>query len=293
MHTLFDQTDEPKKFLKKILIYGEPSSGKTTLAATAALSPYLERIFWFDCDRSIETLHYLPWLTDEAKKKIIPFTLTGSMEHPVAAQTLLNGFTSKKQKQLCYKHSMIGCKEIGCASIPWSLYSLTEKDCVVIDPGSKIAELLFGLVSTLNDTQNKQQWWGDFYVKMDDVQSALLDCPTNVIWTSHEMDLTKTVNKGTKDEREVVVRTVPICGSRNYSKKFSRDFGYKIVTYTDGSRFKATTKPGEYGKAIVGHRRPVSLYNDQNQPTLIHVFDPDAQTQVVEQSTFSLKPRIK
>ena len=60
------------------------------------------------------------------------------------------------------------------------------------------------------------------------------------------------MNKGTKQRREVLVRTVPICGSRNYSRKFSKDFGYKISPISLGL---ASVLPvlQENNKAMVGH----------------------------------------
>jgi len=102
------------------------------------------------------------------------------------------------------------------------------------------------------------------------------------------------VNQGTLQEREVLIRTVPLCGSRNYSKKFSKDFGYKIVTYVDGSKFHATTTPGEYGKAIAGARRPVTLYNEQGNPSLVPMFEPESlPVEQTKPNTTGLSVNIK
>lgn len=265
-----------ESILRKVLIYGEPTTGKTELAATVALSPHIKRVFWFDLDKSLETVIFSPRISDEAREKIIPFDITGSNSEPYAVELFLQAFTGRKPKKLCYAHAKLGCpKCVGMGqTMQWSLYSLGADDAVVIDPGSKLSEYMFAYASMENETNNKIQWWGDFYGYMDNIQSALLDCPTNIIWISHELDLTKIVNKGTKQEREVLVRTVPICGSRNYSKKFSKDFGYKISTYISGSSFRATVTPGENNKAIVGARRPIHLYNDEGNPSLVPMFDP-------------------
>lgn len=302
LNTLSQNVQEGKKILyKKVTLYGNPGSGKTLLASTAALSKNINKIYWFDCDKSIETLIYDPTnrLTTEAKEKIIPFNLSGSSKNPKAAETLVKAFTSNIPVPICYEHGDTECKVRGCPSMKFSLYSLGVNDLVVIDPGSKVAELLFAMSAELNVTNNKQQWWGDFYGYMDDVQSAILDCPTNIIWVSHEMDIMRTIKTpgpGNKMvEKEVLDIRVPMCGSRNYSKKFSKDYGYKILTYMAGSKFKATVTPGEQDRAIVGARKPINLYDAEGLPSLVPLFD-TVKPLTVEQTpsngnslTFNLK----
>ncbi len=298
LNTLTEQVTSGNKIIpKKLVIYGNPGTGKTLLASTVSLSNTIQKIYWFDCDKSIETLIYTDKLTPEAKAKIIPFNLSGSFNNPKPAETLVKAFTSNIPVSICIEHGDTECKVRGCPSIKFSLYSLGPTDVVVIDPGSKVAELLFAMASAVNVTNNKQQWWGDFYGFMDDIQSAILDCPTNIIWVSHEMDIMRTIKvpgKGNKmEEKEILDIRVPLCGSRNYSKKFSKDYGYKILTYMAGSKFKATVTPGEQEKAIVGTRKPITLYDDEGQPSLVPMFDtvkPVEQTPSNGNSfTFNLK----
>lgn len=61
--------EEPKN--QSILIYGDSGVGKSRTAATVALIPWVERVFWLDLDNSMETLFHMN-LPDSAMKKSSP-----------------------------------------------------------------------------------------------------------------------------------------------------------------------------------------------------------------------------
>jgi hypothetical protein len=169
----------------------------------------------------------------------------------------------------------------------WSLHTLTNSDVVIIDPGSTAAERIYTTADELSPTvSHEQNIWGGFHKLMNPIQAHMLACTTNIIWVSHEMNLTriKYVFQGkNRVPVEEIYSTIPMCGSRPYSEKFSKDYGYKIAAYVKGDKFKATVTPGEYGVAVVSARRPITLYDEQGQPSLVPMFDPTAVT-VVEQA---------
>ena len=76
-----------------------------------------------------------------------------------------------------------------------------------------------------------------------------------------------------------------MCGSRPFSDRIGKFFGYKMYTYLNGSTYRATVKPDKISKVLVSCRRPVSFEGDVD-PSLEKLFlsEEEAAKQEAEQS---------
>ena len=77
-----------------ILIYGDSGTGKTRMAATAALIPEIKKIVCIDLENGSDTILHMG-LPDEALEKIQLFKLLDTRKEPHAMGTLLKMFSSK------------------------------------------------------------------------------------------------------------------------------------------------------------------------------------------------------
>lgn len=275
-------------FSRKVILFGNPGSGKTHIAATIAKVPSIKRVFWFDVENGIETLIYAktsqgqPLLTDEEMSKIIPIRIRDTAELPRAAETILKAFTSTKGVILNSKEGKVDPK----GDIPFNLFTLTDEDVVVIDTLGQVADSVVALVKNQHsDIQSIQRIFGIVNPDLGAILSGIQATKANVIACTHVLDITKDVTVGKNQVEQKLLRSVPMCGSRPFSDRVGKFFGYKIYTYVNGSTFRATVKPDKISKVLVSSRRPISFEGDVD-PSLEKLFlsEEEAMKEKAEQS---------
>ncbi len=262
---------------KKIMIYGEPDTGKTHLAGTIAKVPSIEKVYWFDLEGGIETLLYAkdskgePLLTPEEMQKIIPIEIADTQEYPLAAETCLKVFTARSPIALCLKHGSTTCKKCGVDDkINLNLRSQSLSTVIVLDSGSQMADSILAISQLANPDMDLLRLYGVAKVDTTSIISAIQAAPCNFIFITHELDLMRDkVNDRGRKIGETLVKTVPLVGSRNFSKKVGKAFGYKIYTYKRGEMRQATTQFKD--KVLTGNRKPVYLDGNPD-PSLEEVF---------------------
>lgn len=275
--------DGTKTYPKHILLWGPPRSGKTHLAATAVTSPHIERVYWFDLEKGLETLLYAqrsdgsPLLSPESLSKIIPISIPDSSENPYAAETILKtfrpGMSQPKIDQATGRVSPSG-------SMSFNLKNCGPKDLVVVDSLSQLGDSILSLSLNSNTYKDLRKYYGDFTLDMMPILTAIQSTNTNILCTTHTIDQTKMViDPMTRQSMEKLLGTYPLCGSRNFSKgKVGKYFNYLLYTYTQGTQYRVTETPGHVSKIEqVGCRRHVGLIDDDGQPSLTAIFDPQAE----------------
>ena len=138
--------EEPKN--QSILIYGDSGVGKSRTAATVALIPWVERVFWLDLDNSMETLFHMN-LPDSAMKKIIPFRMGDTRKEPYVLNTIQKMYSSTTDLSLCEEHSRMNCLACGKAKLPFQSFnmtSLTNRDVLVFDNGSAFFDAIVNFI---------------------------------------------------------------------------------------------------------------------------------------------------
>jgi len=281
---------------KHILIWGPPKSGKTHLLATAVKSPYIDRVFWLDNERGLETLLYArtvddsPLLTPEEMGKIIPFNIQDTFEEPRAAETFLRTFRpGHSSPTVCITHGRVDCPKCPPERrVPFNLKTCGDRDLIIVDTLSQLGESILAVTMGKNTYKDLRKYYGDFTLDIIPILTAIQSASTNIICATHTIDETKIVKDPmTKQTFEKLLGTYPLCGSKNFSKnKLAKHFNYSIYTYTQGKNHKITAEIGVVSKVEqVVCRRPVSLTDDVGQPTLINIFDPKAKEVIAQQSS--------
>ncbi len=285
-HSLLDIANRVKNGeqpdAKKILIYGAPDSGKTHLAGTIAKEKSISKVIWFDLEGGAETLIYArtsedePLLTDEEMAKITLIRIKDTKEYPLAAETILKAFTARDPISICLEHGSTACQKCkNDGKISLNLRSQSLDTAIVIDSGSQLSDSIIAVSMLANSYKDLRQHYGDFNVDMGAIVSAIQAAPCPIVFITHELDLIKDkLDSNGKKVGEVLVQTVPLAGSRNFSKKFGKSFGYKIYTYKNGAIRQATTEYKE--KTLTGNRKPVYL-KGLKDPSLVQVFSPEIQ----------------
>ncbi len=287
---------------KKILIYGLPDTGKTHLAGTIAKDPSIKQVFWFDLEKSgSETLIYaktsegLPLLTPEEMAKITIFSISDTTEIPLAAETMLKVCTARAPIPVCLVHGSTSCKKCGVDDkISLNLHSQTLDTAIVIDSGSQLADSVLAVSMLANNYKNLRQHYGEFNIDMGAIISSIQAAPCHVVYVTHELELMKDKLDGKGNKvGDTLVQVVPLSGSRNFSRKFSKSFGYKIYTYKNGAVRQATTEYRD--KTITGNRKPVFL-KGLADPSLTQIFSDEVSEPPkgsASQRSVSLTPKIK
>ncbi len=278
----------------KIMVYGPPGTGKTRLLATLAKVPAIKTIYWFDLENGIETVIYAtnadgsPLLTDEEMEKIQVFSIQDTKDLPRAAETMLKLFSSRSGVRVCQAHGKVNCTE--CKEhVTINVYALDESTAIIIDSMSQLADSVINLEMNKYDYKDLRQYYGHFTTDMGSVTSGIQAARCIIGTATHELTRTKMVEVSRNVMEERVIRIVPLCGSQNYSDKVGKYFGYKIYTYMNGSKYKATTTPNKVAKTLVSHRRPIKL-EDMDSPTLEYIFAPDGVEPPAKAS--GLKPKL-
>jgi len=282
-HSLLDMANRIKDGqpeAKKILIYGLPDTGKTHLAGTIAKELSIKQVIWFDLEGGAETLVYAhtsedkPLLTASEMEKISLIRIEDTKEFPLAAETILKTFTARDPIKVCLEHGSTACKKCGISdTIMFNLRSQSLDTAIVIDSGSQLADSILSVSMLANSYKDLRQHYGDFNMDMGAIVSAIQAAPCHIVFVTHELDLLrdKLDARGNK-VGEVLVQTVPLAGSRNFSKKFGKAFGYKIYTYKNGAMRQATTEFKD--KVLTGNRKPVYL-KGLADPSLTQIFSPE------------------
>jgi hypothetical protein len=257
-----------ESYAKKVILFGAPGTAKTHIAGTIAKVPSISKVYWFDLENGLETLIYaktstgVPLLSDEELSKIIPIRIQDTAELPRAAETFLKAFTATRGVKLCTSHGTVGCKQCK-EQLDFNLFSMDESTAIVIDSLSQLSSSVIALARNANpDIASIQRIFGIVNPNLSAILSGIQASKANIIACTHTLDITKTKVVGKNQVEEVLLRTVPMCGSRPFSDLVGKFWGYKIYTYVNGATYRATVKPGKLDKILVSSRRPVSFEGD-------------------------------
>jgi len=262
---------------KRVLIYGQPKSGKTFLAATLAKVPSIKRIFWFDLENGSATLlNPELGLTPEQMGRVEVFSLPDTKTNPIAIETMLKVLSSKQDVTICEAHGKVSCVQckpkitagkgtVSGKNFPFpAITSLRETDCIVIDSLSQLGDSAFEVATRLTaGDKNSYAKYGEQGRLLSDACSMIQQLRTNIVCLTHV-----TVNEAEDTKRETVI---PLCGTRNFSLKLSKYFSTVVYLSVEMKKFKAGSSPNYKVNIVAGDRLGVKL-EDIKEPTMEAIF---------------------
>ena len=263
----------------KILIYGDSKAGKTRMVATLAKIKAIKRIYWFDLEHGIETLLHAynpdgsPLLTDEELDKITVFNVVDTPDLPVAGETILRAFSSKRPLNICHEHGKINCKEPQCAKTeaftPFHLFGVGKDEAVVIDSGSQLGTSVLNISIKQNDYKHLQLYYADATSDMNNILTLIQAVNTNIVMITHSIDI--------ENEEGKILKTVPLVLSRNYSKNVGKYFGQVAYLSIEMRKFKAGSTPTYKSTILSGSRTGAALENIVGrEPTMQDLLFPES-----------------
>jgi len=239
-----------------LLIYGDPKSGKTRLAATLARIPQVRRIYFFDGENGSDTLLTMARtsiISTEEASKIILIKVSDTPDHPYFIETILRAFfppQGKSAVRICAVHGRVECplciqkKITGEEWTPFDIFSLGHDDWVVIDTGSQLAQSAIESVSKgfAYTTKFGFDEYGPQGRMLTDILTLIQAAPTNFCMLAHQVVLKggqyedESLNsKGERVSKKAYLdnepKFYPLIGTRAFSLNVAKFFG--TVIYTD------------------------------------------------------------
>jgi len=272
----------------KILVFGPPKSGKTRMVGTIAKMPEYDKVVWFDNENGIETLvsavnaDGTPLLTEAEMEKIEVIQMDDTKDSPLAAETMLKAFSSKKPVAICSTHGKVECKECKVAKeefISFSLPSSDHRTAVVIDSLSQLGDSVFNLELLKYDYNHNMKYWGEFYTDMGNLLSMVQTARCTVVAITHEISVEE-------DKTQKVLEVAPLCGSKPFSRKIGKYFGHVIYKTIELKKYKAISTALWKPTVRAGTRTNVDV-NALPDPTMADILTPN--TTVVEANKSQVK----
>lgn len=252
---------------RKILVYGQPKSGKTDLVGQVAAK---KRLWWFDLEDGIKTILSSPRIKKEWLENIELFKIPDTQIMPIAARTLLKVIKGTSC-EICHAHGAVGCPICKRDGKPTSTINLSEfgkDDVLVIDSVSQLAQ------SAMNEIQkdiiSKENYdakptWDDYFSQgriMDRIFSIMQQANFNVIAISHEQMVE--MEDGSK-------RLVPIGGTSNFSKVFAKYFDDVVYCEKVNNKHKFASSSTYKNNVITGSRADIAIEKSA-EPNLLELF---------------------
>lgn len=264
--TSIDETDH-------VITYGEPGTGKTTLAGLLAEFYY---ILWLDGDKGLTALKHN--LHPELLKRIIPVKVLDNSSTPNFCMTMMRVITGKPVK-LCLGHGIAECPICIAGQkqfITVELGKLPKNWVAVMDSHTQfyVSVMAFAYYKRTNkniggDTDDAYKGDHDYWAicrnMVEKYGNYLKDLPCKYVSISHE---------SLEEMENNLKKLVPVGGSsnanRNYAKYFGTEVNAKIVNGKHVFYSSTTATPGVQTKS----RANVAL-ELKAVPSLLHVFNAD------------------
>jgi hypothetical protein len=237
-----------------ILIYGDPKSGKTALAATMAKLPWIHRIFWFDLEKgsdTILTMYKLGFLSAEEADKFEIYRIPDSPLVPRAFETIMKVLSSKKKFTICNEHGKADCAVCKEGKHEFELGALGQHDAVVIDSGSQLGDSVLNFYCAGKPLDFKPGWdeYGPQIRVLSDFMTIIQQGGTNFVVLTHILVV----------EEDNIDRYFPLLGTKNFSMKCAKYFDHVILTSMRAKKHEAGSSTGFKLNAITGSRSNLKM----------------------------------
>lgn len=247
----------------RVIVMGLSGTGKSTLTSELTKEFNLK---WFTLDNDSDILLKLPL---EQQERIELFDLPDSATFPVAADTLMKLFRSKKG-DICHAHgvfSCVACKKQGDPSLYTEIDFTTldpKKDVVVIDTGSQLSHSILAKATKDKpvDYKPERDDWGALRKWTEFFYSEFQAARFNLVVIFHAIEVEMEDGK---------FKLVPSFGSKDMSSKIAGAFSHVVYTDIVNKKHKAFCKSTESSAFLTKSRTDFDI-SKFDPPSLIAIF---------------------
>jgi hypothetical protein len=266
-------TEVYRRKAQHICIFGDPKSGKTELAASAAA--IFRRVIWISMDNGHEVIFKLPPSLLEKFEFII---LPDTKEFPVAVATCLE-LVKGTNTHICNNHGQVNCshcRTTGKESATWTdiaLNSLEADEVVVFDHGSQLSDSAMNFITKGKPLEYKPEWSDYSYqgAILNKILMNIQQAPYNTIFITHTCETE--MEDGSK-------RLVPLSGTLNFSRNMGKFFDHIIYCRVANRKHSFGSATVYLASVLTGSRGDITL-EEQNKdapnvttrPTLLPFFE--------------------
>lgn len=259
-----------------VCIYGEPFTGKSTLASLLAESGY--KMIWISLDNGHEVIRKL---SPAAQERFEVIKLPDTKQFPIGMKTCLKIVAGGPVK-VCFRHGEVDCIFCERENIhkdEWTYLELNKiglDTIVVIDPISQLAEsamniaILKAIKSKDKDASGEVEKDPDFFKPrydeyrvqgflMNKVLGEIQQAPWHCICITHVIETE--LEDGTK-------RLVPLIGTTNYSRNAPKFFDHLIYCRLSNQKHDFGSKTIYTKFAATGSRADVVIEDQKSVPSL-------------------------
>jgi GTPase SAR1 family protein len=254
------------KAFQRLLIYGPPKTGKTTLVGQLAEHGF--KLKYFDLDAGVSSL--IKNVKKEFHKNIELFQLPDQQIYPVAVDTILKCI-KRNPVTICEKHGRVSC--VLCAarkdsSSSFCTEDLTPTDIWVID---SVTQLSFSIMNSIckgiiEKGETPAPGWDEYKKQgftLDRIFSYIQQADHNTICISHEASVKM---------EDLKIKLVPVAGTDNFSKSFGRFFDHIIHCDVINNKHHFISTSTSSNQALSGSRLNVVL-DKEEKPSLLKFFE--------------------
>lgn len=251
---------------RKIVVYGDPKTGKTDLVAQLA---EIKKLHWFDMEKGFNTVLHSPRVKKEWYDNFEVYQIPDTQIMPVACRTMLN-LVKGKPGTICEAHGVwncVICTKNSAPVIPFHLEAFTNNDVLVIDSVTRLAE------SVMNDIRapilkaeqfDKKPEWDDYFNQgtiMKRIFGILQQSRFNVVAISH------TAMTEMEDKSK---RIVPVGGTDKFSNNFAGYFDDVVYCELVNGTHRFAVHTGYKNNVVTGSRTGKVL--DEKKASLLELF---------------------
>lgn len=253
-------TDKHHSKTSRVLVYGEPKSGKTQLAA--ALSSHFDLVF-FDLENGYETLLKLPRGQQE---RIELISIPDTKVFPIAIETMLKVITGVRT-EICEAHGKVACQICKKAEAAFStvcLNDLPSSSIVVVDSLTQLSNSAMNHL-TKNQEELYKPEWSDYRNQgqlLDKFLSQIQQAKFNVVCITHVVE---------SQQEDGKAKLFPVCGTTQFSRNTAKYFDHVVYCELKNKKHNFASKTTYANNVMSGSRMDISL-EDKVDPTLLDIF---------------------
>jgi len=253
----------PQSTVHHIIVFGEPKSGKSTLAGTLAEAGY--NLVWISMDNGHSVLHKL---SRAAQERIELVRLPDTKDYPIAIETCLQ-IMKGGPTRICEQHGKVECatcKKVEGAG--WVTVHLNAADSNTIHVFDHISQLATSCMNHINRKMSDEYkpTWEDYRVQgtlMDKFLSNIQQSPAHIVCIAHVCETE--MEDGAK-------KLVPLVGTVPFSRTAGKYFDDMVHVGVSNKTHKVGSATTYSNNIVTGSRSDIKIEDAKGEPSLAVFF---------------------